>query len=420
MIFSRENKIKAICCFILVGKASSLSHTRTSSKTRPINSFGNPKTKSEYRENISLPESCTKTDINTSGTKVIKDVETKNNSYFTTISSRKCDVTSFDRKRFLRKSIVLSTFLTTTIWNGLLIGEANALEVEAPSAASKNTPSSDSNKETASVPFNIKCLLDLPPVAPNSVRVYLCRHGQTEFNRLKKVQGARIDQPLNETGEKMSFRIGQALAELPPEQRPSKILHSPLRRAKETAFGAVDTIMKSTAADKPLTLQLLPELGEIDFGKSEGTDATKAKVNMLNTFTSWSRGNIDYSYEGGESGRQILQRVSDSLYGLAQVASEKSNKGVVAAVSHSAFIRLLLATVSEKPLVQSATIGQTNGCFNVLDISLDKTKMIEIGSKSILFGGPLLSELADKDYKLLLPKVKVVRINEVRHLGGLI
>ena len=160
-------------------------------------------------------------------------------------------------------------------------------------------------KKTASVPFNIKCLLDLPPVAPNSVRVYLCRHGQTEFNRLKKVQGARIDQPLNETGEKMSFRIGQALAELPPEQRPSKILHSPLRRAKETAFGAVDTIMKSTAADKPLTLQLLPELGEIDFGKSEGTDATKAKVNMLNTFTSWSRGNIDYSYEGGESGRQV-------------------------------------------------------------------------------------------------------------------
>ena len=102
------------------------------------------------------------------------------------------------------------------------------------------------------------------------------------------------------------------------------------------------------------------------------------------------------------------------------MASEKSNKGVVAAVSHSAFIQLLLATVSEKPLVQSATIGQTNGCFNVLDISLDKTKMIEIGSKSILFGGPLLSELADKDYKLLLPMVKVVRINEVRHLGGLI
>lgn len=39
---------------------------------------------------------------------------------------------------------------------------------------------------------NLHCLSDLPPILPYSVRLYLCRHGQTEYNRLKLIQGSRI------------------------------------------------------------------------------------------------------------------------------------------------------------------------------------------------------------------------------------
>ena len=63
----------------------------------------------------------------------------------------------------------------------------------------------------AAVP-NLQCLADLPPITPGCARIYLCRHGQTENNRLRKVQGARVDPSLNAYGAEMALRIGMALS----------------------------------------------------------------------------------------------------------------------------------------------------------------------------------------------------------------
>ncbi|KAI2490483.1 hypothetical protein MHU86_24106 [Fragilaria crotonensis] len=77
------------------------------------------------------------------------------------------------------------------------------------------------------------CLLDLPPKPKDVVRLYLCRHGQTENNRLHIVQGSRVDPPLNNNGVLMAER----LAVLSRSQQPltkSIILHScePNKRLK--------------------------------------------------------------------------------------------------------------------------------------------------------------------------------------------
>lgn len=58
--------------------------------------------------------------------------------------------------------------------------------------------------DTSPIP-NLGCLLDLPPITAGCVRVYLCRHGQTEYNRLRKVQGARVNPPINQTGQVSLF-----------------------------------------------------------------------------------------------------------------------------------------------------------------------------------------------------------------------
>lgn len=55
---------------------------------------------------------------------------------------------------------------------------------------------------------NFDCLLDLPPITPGCVRLYLCRHGQTENNRLRKMQGARVDPEINKNGYEQAERLG--------------------------------------------------------------------------------------------------------------------------------------------------------------------------------------------------------------------
>lgn len=45
-------------------------------------------------------------------------------------------------------------------------------------------------------------------------RVYIVRHGETDWNRTRKLQG-QSDVPLNETGLKQSMLVGEALKEVP-------------------------------------------------------------------------------------------------------------------------------------------------------------------------------------------------------------
>ena len=69
---------------------------------------------------------------------------------------------------------------------------------------------------------------------------------------------------------------------------------------------------------------------------------------------------------------------------MGQMASE--NGGTLFAVSHSTFLRMLLATLLDISLGEAALLEQRNGCINVLDVNVEG--MTEtIGPKSNLFGG---------------------------------
>src|SRR5580698_744111 len=62
--------------------------------------------------------------------------------------------------------------------------------------------------------------------------IYLVRHGQTEFNRDRRFQGA-VDSALTPLGEAQGAALGRRLAELTDADTP--IVSSPLGRARATA-----------------------------------------------------------------------------------------------------------------------------------------------------------------------------------------
>lgn len=164
---------------------------------------------------------------------------------------------------------------------------------------------SSSTVETEVEP-DFDCLLDLPSVAKDHVRLYLCRHGQTENNRLRKVQGARVDPPVNDNGALQALNLGKALARADP--CPQVFFSSNLERARMTAGIAAKQV------DPNIQPRQLPPLAEVDFGPiAEGKPIALAKAGMEATYAAWAMGNIDYRpSDGGDSGRDVSSAVASS------------------------------------------------------------------------------------------------------------
>jgi hypothetical protein len=155
------------------------------------------------------------------------------------------------------------------------------------------------NPAIAEETYNIGCLSDLPPLAADSVRLYLCRHGETENNRLGLVQGARIDPPINTRGQAQAQRLGEALSRA--VIKPSIFLHSPLLRATQT------TELAAAAFSRAPKVKAESSLAEVDFGQvAEGRPVAEVRGGMVQTYTSWAAGDIDQRMAGGgENGREV-------------------------------------------------------------------------------------------------------------------
>ena len=278
---------------------------------------------------------------------------------------------------------------------------------------------------------DLKCLTDLPPVPSDMVRIYFCRHGQTENNRLRKVQGARVDPPLNDNGMRQATNLGQAIALSlscqtgPGHSVPSKaplIFSSTLQRAKTTASLVSKELSSNSTTESSRNLpRQLSDLGEIDFGPvADGQPISKVQQKMYQAYTRWSIGQIDYRPDGGgESGREVLQRASHAILQLVdEVVSSPDDVSSVIAVSHSGFLRVVLGILLDESLLKAAARKVWNGSVTIIDVPRGFTssaaKLI-LGQRSKLLGGTFSQ--TPKDFQLIVPrKCTVRRVSEFRHL----
>lgn len=326
-----------------------------------------------------------------------------------------------ERRSFLAKSASVVGIVTTGT------PPTSAIEID-PASTIPSAPFATGNFEG---------LLDLPPITPGCVRLYLCRHGQTENNRLHLVQGARVDPSINGNGYEQAQRLGTAVARLTNSSGgggqsgvvPKLAAHSKLRRARETAEVLTSTAASShstAVGNKESNMKIygeVPSLGEVDFGSLEGTDVESFRRTMRNTFASWSLGDIDRrTGGGGESGREVLERAASSLEELSKIASSPTNSSSssLLAVSHSTYLRILLALVNDTSLAESVLWKIQNGSANVVDVNIEGKRRL-VTSTSGIFGGEIVGRFrgSSNGLELDIPEAHLIRRNEVRHLEGM-
>jgi broad specificity phosphatase PhoE len=108
-------------------------------------------------------------------------------------------------------------------------------------------------------------------------RLFIWRHGQTEWNAINRVQG-QTDVALDSLGRAQAIAAAASLA----AERPDVIVASDLRRAADTA-GALASVTG-------LPVHFDPRLRERHFGSWQGMDLTDIEAAYPVEFQQWRRG----------------------------------------------------------------------------------------------------------------------------------
>ena len=154
------------------------------------------------------------------------------------------------------------------------------------------------------------------------MKIFVIRHGLTELNKRKIVNG-QIDEPLAPEGIEQAHA---AIALIP--QSVQHIYHSPLLRAKHTA-----QIVNST---RQLPIAAQDEITEIHMGSLVGKSweemGTEKDFKILHRSVQF-----DYRAYGGESAEDVKKRVATFL----QKINAKHRDHEVLLVTHGGIIRVL-------------------------------------------------------------------------------
>ncbi len=126
------------------------------------------------------------------------------------------------------------------------------------------------------------------------MNLYVVRHGQTEWNVLKKMQGS-ADIPLNEKGLEQARQTKQNL----DGKEFDVMFCSPLTRAKQTA--------EIINEDRKMKIVFDERLKERNYGEFEGTSKSSFNYNDF-----WAYGK-NIKYEKAENVRDFFARVYDFL-----------------------------------------------------------------------------------------------------------
>lgn len=189
-------------------------------------------------------------------------------------------------------------------------------------------------------------------------KVFLVRHGATDWNMEKRAQG-HADIDLNEEGRKQAAAVATELT----HEKLAAVYSSDLKRAFDTA--------SAIAAPHGLEVIVDKDLREIDQGDWEGltTDEIKRKWPDL-----WGPNRHYNARPGGESPQQVKER---SLAALARaVAAHPGDDETIAVVSHGGTIRWLSAEALGYDDYRSRRIrGLGNGAVVSLDARLDGDRL---------------------------------------------
>lgn len=197
------------------------------------------------------------------------------------------------------------------------------------------------------------------------LKLYLVRHGRTEWNEQGLLQGAK-NSPLTPQGVAGAKRTGFALQAIPF----CAVYTSQLQRTIDTAHYIM--------SGRNMPCYPLAELNEQDFGNWEGKAVEQLRQNE--EYHALQHNPSAYkALNGGETYSQLAHRIEQGLNKITQAHQQ----GNILIVSHGHTLRLLLALLQNIPWQQhrdpDKSISLTNTAITIVKYQETQgNKQIEI------------------------------------------
>ncbi len=179
------------------------------------------------------------------------------------------------------------------------------------------------------------------------LRVLLARHGETEWNAIRRVQG-HSDIPLNERGHAQAADLARRLESIPLDH----IYTSTLQRSIQTA--------EPLAVRAPTTQ--LEELNEQAMGMFEGKQLRGPDATLADAFRARRRDPTD-TLDGGESLAQHARRAMKAM----ELIRLRHTEGHVLVVAHGGTNVVLIMELLGLSYEEALEYRQQNADVHVID-----------------------------------------------------
>ncbi|MCX7197416.1 MAG: histidine phosphatase family protein [Proteobacteria bacterium] len=189
-----------------------------------------------------------------------------------------------------------------------------------------------------------------------TTRVVLIRHGETEWNRDRRIQG-QTDTPLSSLGRQQALAIGQRLK----RERFTAIYASDLQRAWDTA----QAIGQAALAERPDAVQPVADrrLREMDFGEWEGKTSAEIAASHPEAHARSKHRDADFRIPGGESFRDLYERTVDAVTSLV----DAHPGGTLCVVAHGGILDMMYRHTHAIALDQPRVFSLYNAAYNCLE-----------------------------------------------------
>lgn len=192
------------------------------------------------------------------------------------------------------------------------------------------------------------------------MKLYIIRHGETDWNKTFRLQG-QSDIPLNEYGRELARITSDALKDITFDV----IYSSPLSRALETA-----QIMRR---DRLVDIVTDDRLVEISFGVDEGRNKDELGEHFSNFFFAPDQ---FIPSEGGETYEAVCARAADFF--RERIEPLRESKKTVLIVAHGTMNKALMLHM-KNIAIRDIWKGefQKNCCVNCYELTKDTVTVIE-------------------------------------------
>lgn len=184
------------------------------------------------------------------------------------------------------------------------------------------------------------------------LKLYLIRHGETDYNLRGIVQGGGVDSDLNETGRQQGRAFFEEYRQIPF----SKIYCSRLKRTFQTIEDFV------SLGFEPEVHEAVNEFG---WGDLEGKPADAETRRLFREVTdAWAKGLLEVGVPNGENPIVVWERCRKFF----EMVFEKHTEGNILICTHGRTLRIILTQLLGKGLHNMHLFHHDNTGVNVLNV----------------------------------------------------